>query len=392
MNAERMLAWHRPRQNRLWAAWLLVAGVVVYSGCGVEEVDGTYGKRRGAQGAASVNGTAVLATMFELAGHKVQTRRYLSPRADDYDVIVWFPDDFQPPSEDVQDFLEDWLYGGRSKTLVYVGRDYDATIAYWEQVLPSAPPEQAVELLRRLAQARAKQAQARSVLSEAKDCRWFRLDPGDPPRHVGRGLTGSWVNDGQPRPAELDVIVDTRLDEPKDAPQDDYGGRRLSQEVLSADGMPLVRRITNKSWGNSRIYVVTNGSFLLNLPLVEHGHRQLASRLIASCGTPQKRVMFLESGPGGVPVHEEEPGTNHPTGLEAFTVWPLNAMVLHFVMLGILILAGRWTVFGRPRQLPQPPVSDFGHHVDALGELLARTQNHDYAQNRLAEYRRKTAG
>jgi hypothetical protein len=102
--------------------------------------------------------------------------------------------------------------------------------------------------------------------------------------------------------------------------------------------------------------------------------------------------MFLESGPQGVPVHEQEPGANYPTGLEAFTVWPLNAIVLHFVVLGILILASRWTVFGRPRQLPRPPVSDFGHHVDALGELLAKTQNHAYAQARLAEYRRQPPG
>jgi len=61
-------------------------------------------------------------------------------------------------------------------------------------------------------------------------------------------------------------------------------------------------------------------------------------------------------------------------------------------VLGMLVLASRWTVFGRPRQLPRPPVSDFGRHVDALGDLLAKTQNHAYAQTRLAEYRRKTAG
>ena len=101
-------------------------------------------------------------------------------------------------------------------------------------------------------------------------------------------------------------------------------------------------------------------------------------------------MLFLESGTAGVTVYEEEPGTSYPTGFEAFTVWPLNAILLHFVVLGLTVLACRWTVFGRPRQLPRPPVSDFGHHVEALGELLARTQDHAYAQNRLAEYRRQT--
>ena len=98
--------------------------------------------------------------MFELAGHKVQTRSYLSPSVHNFDVIVWFPDDFKPPEEEPQKFLEEWLYRGQGKTLIYVGRDYDATIDYWEKVLPTAPPEQSVEVLRRLAQARAEHARA----------------------------------------------------------------------------------------------------------------------------------------------------------------------------------------------------------------------------------------
>ena len=46
-----------------------------------------------------------------------------------------------------------------------------------------------------------------------------------------------------------------------------------------------------------------------------------------------------------------------------------------------------WPIFGRPRQLLPPSPSDFGKHVAALGQLLARTQDHNYAQSRLAQYR-----
>lgn len=386
-----------PKKAGFWPACLLIAGVLFCSGCGVEEIDSTYGKRRGMQGEASVNGTAVLATMFEIAGHKVQTRRYLSPRAKDFDVIVWFPDDFKPPAEEAQTFLENWLCGGRGKTLIYVGRDYDATVAYWEKVLPTAPPEQRVEILRRLAQARAAHSRERAAVSEPKDCRWFRTQPGEPRRYVGRRqerpprLEGTWAADGSLRPAELDAVVDTRLEALKD-PSSDGGSRFRSRNELSADGLSLVRRLEDLYSDQGQILIVTNGSLLLNLPLVEHEHRKLASKLIAACGPPQKRVMFLESGAQGVPIHDKEPGADYPTGLEAFTVWPLNAVVLHFVVLGILILASRWTVFGRPRQLPRPPVSDFGQHVDALGELLAKTQNQTYTQTRLAEYRRQVPG
>ena len=373
----------------------ILMAAALLAGCSVREIDSTYGKRRGAEGESSVNGTAVLTRMFELAGHQVQTRSYLSPRAKDFDVIVWFPDDFKPPAEDAEKFLEEWLYRGRDKTLIYVGRDYDATIDYWQKMLPTAPPEQSVEVLRRLAQARAAHARARAVKSEAKDGRWFRIRWDEPRRFVGRRqdkpapLGGPWAADARLRPAELDLVVDARLTPLTHSPHDDFGGRLKTETWLSSGNDPLVWRIGNTYWDQSQIVVVNNGSFLLNLPLVEHEHRKLAAKLIAACGPAPKKVMFLESGTSGVTVYKEEPGTNYPTGFEAFQVWPLNAVLLHFVVLGLTILACRWTVFGRPRELPRPPVSDFGHHVEALGQLLAQTQDQAYAQQRLAEYRRK---
>ena len=398
--ARRRGAHARPFAESRWEARarLLAVLAVLVAGCGQQEIEGTYGRRRGADGEASVNGTSVLARMCELAGAKVQSRSYLSPSADNFDVIVWFPDDFKPPSDEPLKFLEEWLYRGRGKTLIYVGRDYDAASDYWQKVLPGVPPEQGVEVLRRLAQARAQHARARSATPDAKDGRWFRVR-GDAPRvYVGRRqettapLRGPWAADGRLQPSELDLVVDARLEPLKYPPQDDYGGQLSSEIWLAAGSVPLVWQITNPYWNdgpnNGQIIVVNNGAFLLNLPLVEYEHRKLAGKLIAACGPDPEKVLFLESGAGGVSVHEEEPGASYPTGFEAFTVWPLNAILLHFVFLGLIVLACRWTVFGRPRQLPRPPVSDFGDHVEAVADLLARTQDHAYAQNRLAEYRR----
>lgn len=379
----------RPR----WA-WL---AVLLLSGCGATEIDDTYGKRRGAEGESSVNGTAVLARMFELAGHEVRTRRYLSPRADDFDVIVWIPDDFQPPGEEPQDFLENWLRYGRGKTLVYVGRDYDAAIDYWESVLPETPAEQSVEVLRRLAQARARHARARAALPEKEACRWFQVRrdgarrAGGERRPASASLRGPWAADGLPPSQQLESLVSGSLEPREDRVEDAWGDPLTPEVWLTAGRVPLVWQISNADWGASQILVVQNGMFLLNLPLVEHAHRRLAGKLIEACGDAPRKILFLESGSAGVGVFDEEPGTRYPTGFEAFTVWPLNTILLHFVVLGFLLLACRWTVFGRPRQLPRPPVSDFGRHVDALGELLAQTQDRSYAENCLAEYRRQTA-
>jgi hypothetical protein len=381
----------RKRLVPLLAAAMLCA----LCGCTPGDIDDTYGKRRGADGGASVNGTGVLADMFKELGHKVTTKRFLSPRIHDYDVIVWAPDDFDLPGDEYQEYFEDWLYRGEGRTLVYIGRDYDAAIAYWEKVQPIAPPHQAVEVARRLAKARANYDNERTAMPESEDCRWFKACRDGAIRHIGgkqeepAGLGGSWCEASTIDPSQLDIQLRGRLEVLSDPPKGEYGGEFQSEILLASGDDVLVWAITGRDLSGGRIIVVTNGTFLLNLPLVEEEHRKLAGRLIAECGSPTK-VVFLESGPGGPLLLDQEPGENYPTGLEAFTVWPIGAILLHFVAVGILYLSARLAIFGRPHELPPDAASDFGRHIRALGELLARTQNAASASARLASYHDKT--
>jgi len=118
-------------------------------GC-VDEIDAVYGQRAGSAW-TSVNGTSVLGKMFERAGHTVFSWRMLSPRLRRRaDCIVWFPDDFHPPKEQACQWLEGWLREEPGRTLVYVGRDFDAAAWYWETIQPNAPAEQKQEILRRI--------------------------------------------------------------------------------------------------------------------------------------------------------------------------------------------------------------------------------------------------
>jgi hypothetical protein len=229
-------------------------------------------------------------------------------------------------------------------------------------------------------------------MPESEDCRWFKARRDGAIRHVGgkqespTGFHGSWCQASTIDPSQLDIQFRGRLEVLSDPPEDEYGGEFQSEILLASGDDVLVWEIANEDWSGGRIIVVTNGSFLLNLPLVEKEHRKLAGKLIAECGPPTKTV-FLESGPGGPPLLDHEPGENYPTGLEAFTVWPIGAILLHFVALGILYLFARLTVFGRPHELARPAASDFGKHIRALGELLARTGDAASALARLAYYR-----
>jgi hypothetical protein len=317
---------------------------------------------------------------------------------DEYDIVVWFPDDFELPKPDQQKFLEDWLYDGKQRTLIYVGRDYDASIDYWERVLPDVPPEQAVEALRRQARARARHHELRMAMPEGEECRWFGVRGKRPERHVGRDdpdgpeLRGPWCQHGEIDPSQTEITLQGRLHPLETLPTSEYGRRLRSQNLLVSRDDALVWKITNRDWSEGGIIIVNNGSFLLNMPLVQHEHRKLAGKLIAECGAEGKKVVFLESESGGPPVYDEEPGENYPTGFEALTVWPIGAILLHFVVMGTVLLVSLMAIFGRPRALPHVPLSDFGHHIEALGALLARTQDQAYARGRLRDYQEKVRG
>ena len=339
-----------------------------------------YGRRMGAKGASSVNGTAVLADMFAAAGHRVFSRSSLSPRLEEQaDCIVWFPDDFSPPTEEVREWLEDWLWSEPGRTLVYVGRDFDAAPLYWKKVSEGldAPLRTEVAEQRRLAEADYRLA--RSTLPEQADCDWFQIDGRYRPRQV-RSLQGEsdWFAGVEPK--QLEIELNGRFQYPNDW---------LTEIVLSSNGDALVAR---RELRDSQLILVTNGSFLLNMPLVNHEHRKLAGRLIDRIGPEVQSVAFLESGPGGPPIRDEEPAAGMPTGLEIFTIWPTNWILLHLAAVGILFCFSRLPIFGRARTLPPPPSSDFGQHIDAVARLLKHTDNHAYATTRVLNYQQNVRG
>ena len=378
-----------------------------FTGCGGgDDIQGTYGKRRGVFGGESVNGTAVLAGMFEQKGCSVFTWERLSPKLEDCDVIVWAPNDFRPPKKKQREFLEGWLANKSNRTLVYIGRDYDSEMTYWKKMEKRAPLDQRAELTRRLARAQVDHDRRRTQMPKEEFARWF-VARGNAPRQAIEKLEGEWSEGIDV--SKIDLVVEGRFDVPQQSDEDKLRASAVTlsgddemdadivatdedwdllpdyEPLLSSEDAVLVNRLTDYDWNdNQQILVVTNGSFLLNLPLVNHEHRKLAGKLIDECNTPGV-VAFVEGG-SDIAVLDKEPDTSYPTGLEALIFWPIAPIALHFIALGIVACFCLFPTFGRPREGESESTSDFGKHIDALGKLMEQTNETAYAANRMRYY------
>jgi uncharacterized protein DUF4350 len=345
----------------------------VVSGC-EDGIDATYGQRTGL-GADSVNGTAVLASMFQQAGHQVSTASRLAPKLQKKaDVIVWFPNDFQPPTPAVRNWFKAWWLAAPGRTLIYVGRDFDAAPGYWRAMQAGAPAEQLPEIKRRLAKAKSEFLLERSKAPDDADGDWFVVKGKSKSRKVKTVSGGpEWVSGIDA--SKLDIELNGRIVPSAGA-----------QVVLRDRGDMLVSR---EMMHGGKLIVVVNGSFLLNLPLVNHEHRKLAAKLIAEVGA-NRQVAFLESEAGGPTVFDEDPPDTPRGDMEIFGIAPFNSILLHLAFAGMILCAARFPIFGRPRELPPPRLSDFGRHVWALGQMLQRTKDRAYALGRVLHYQQNS--
>jgi hypothetical protein len=375
------------------ARWLLAAVALLAAGCGENSITAGYGRRSGFLYGDSVNGTAVLADMFQSAGDEVISWSVLSPAIERADVIVWFPDDFEGPALAVRRRLNEWLMAEPGRTLVYVGRDFDAAPLYWSKVLPGAPAGQVAPLQSRKASADQVYAAHRAALPTMKDYDWFKLNGGAAPRNVYT-LDGPWSDDVAAGKVEIE-LGGRLVPDPLDTPLLTSGSDTLaSRRMFGARRVPASPPRDEASSGSaSQLIVVANGSFLLNLPLVNHEHRKLAARLIDEVqlvsGSPSQ-VLFLESDAGGPEILENDPRIQPPTGLEDAA--PLCYVAYHLIALGVIVVTVYWPIFGRPRRLTPAGGADFGRHVDSLGELLEKSRDTKFCMSRIVHYQQTVRG
>lgn len=394
--------WFRGFRGTQLGAKLVIAGVVllvlllaglILNALGFfspprETLPVTYGQRRGYMGSRSVNGTAVLAGMFEKSGHKVRSITRLSPSVNKADILVWAPNDYEPPTEEQRDWLENWLQEGYGRTVIYIGRDYDAAPDYWRDVKPHAPPGEQENYEKNLAGAQANYNVTRETPKAPEYARWFTRRDDGKTKQVTQ-LSGPWAEDIDA--SQVHIPVRSRLDVAvvADRPAADTQPLLSAEVLLDSDAGPLVTELSDPSFVEGSVLIVQNGAFTLNYPLVNHEHRKLAAKLVdhAEEYSGLGDVVFLETGRGGPTILDKEPPESESGGLAFLHVWPLNAVVLHLTLVGIVLCFAVAMIFGRPRELPTTGISDFGRHVAALGRMLAQSKDRAYAQARLTQYR-----
>ena len=353
----------RPRGRGTWC--VLAATLLLAAGGCSNDLDTQYGRSSGRYEPTSVNGLDVLAATFTDAGHQVLMRRVLiTSSMDNVQTIVWFPNNYDAPSEEVCRWFDAWLASGEDRTLVYVGRNYHAGPFYWRKMTAHAPREQLTYYRDRVA--RRKPFQAPTDATEEMTCEWFAIQ-----RHAGRlaeRLGGPWSAGIDAARAEVYV-------------SDEFESEFPSTELLTAGDETVVRRFDAPAWYDGKLIAISNGSFLLNMALVNRENRKLAGKLIESVGSGE-RVVFLQSGLDGPPIDPDPAGS---ALARLFGAWPLNVILLHSAVLGIIFCFARWPIFGRPKVPPTETTSNFAHHVEAVGKLLARSRDRDYAISKLPD-------
>ncbi len=195
-------------------------------------------------------------------------------------------------------------------------------------------------------------------------------------------MSGPWSDDIDASKTEIELHARLHVD-------DDYELLLSSgEEAIAARRLFERQNIQGNSTGatTSQLIVVSNGSFLVNLQLVNHEHRKLAGRLIGQIAKPGQ-VVFMDSSLPDPPVRtSRQDDSSAQSMLDVFGVWPLSMILLHGAVLLAIFCFARWPLFGPPRDPPLPSAGDFGRHITALAENLERTGDASYARERWQYY------
>ena len=165
-------------------------------------------------------------------------------------------------------------------------------------------------------------------------------------------------------------------------------GGRVSKLLMGSGAEALVVQI-DQEHTTSKVVVVSNASIVSNVGMLGVGQRRIAERLIERFS--RGGVGFI-SGSGDPLVRASGSEMEEQKGFEMLTVWPLNVLTIHGAVAAMVAILAFSPIFGRPKRLRGASTSDFGEHVQAVGELIRGTGDVQYAKRTISKYFRVVRG
>ena len=415
---------------------LLILMLPMLSGCSYIPWPESFGEVSGTNATRSLNGIGVHRRMWESTGARVLTPQKLSPRLDSIDTIVLIGSSYKPPGSLARDWLENWLGKKSGRTVVYFGRDFDASQMYREDTLDQVAKSQLERAQTQLASRRAeKYVDRNSQIPEDTFCRWFYLRTSarptvhdkfsgpwsselaglngkwptgvllEPPDETLKNKKPSWITGAKPALAparsfvagadgdeslgdkevqrsiwKADELEDTKA---WDAEWELAGDVKVL--LSGANGTPIVHRIEHSKFRGSKILIVANGAPFLNGSLVKPLQRKVSELVIQEC-LPAKRVAMIGYDESGLLLSNVESGSDTNFGVQLLTVWPLSAITMHAAFFGIIAFVVLLPILGRPQSLARRTVTDFGLHVEAMGRMMFESRDLMYGLKSIQDY------
>lgn len=360
---------------------IFLCGMAVLTGC-EKELQTGYGRAAGIGHSGSVNGTKILHRMIQADGRDVDRYSKFSPRWGNYQTVFWIPDSFDPPDVQIIQNIESWLMDGRNRTLVYVARDYDAAIDYWEQLETHSINGTDEKLRRNYHDATSSHLFNRHYL-KTFNCDWYDLE-----RHQltqADSIFGPLVEGIE----SFDVQY-SYLPKPGEGEVTGKFGNYDVEVMMGVDDKPFVYSLSRRVFPGSRIIIVGNASFLLNLPLANQGNREIAKSLI-DFSTENMRfgdpVLFIENNYDLQVADRDSPEVQ--TAWSWITQEPLRYIVPYVLFSCLLFCFVYFPIFGRPERAELESTSNFREHIDALGRLMGRAKQSENTEKWIEEYRRR---
>lgn len=163
---------------------------------------------------------------------------------------------------------------------------------------------------------------------------------------------------------------------------------RVKRWLVGGGGEGLVWELPY-AVSDGRVILVANGSLVSNVGMLRRSHREIASRILGRCSPG---VVGFLGGENDPLVRESGEMGGGSKGFEVLTLWPMNIFTIHLAIAAMVAMLALYPVFGRPRGGKSGENSDFGEHVQAVGELLRGTRDAGYAKRTIAKYFRVVRG